>query len=96
EFIGRFKFDHAVISVSGIHTAGDIGDDDHAEVAAVQAAMRQADRTLLAVDASKYGRRALVKLANLADVDEIVSDAAPPAPIDRLVAEAGTRLTVAQ
>ncbi|WP_246041319.1 DeoR/GlpR family DNA-binding transcription regulator [Peteryoungia ipomoeae] len=95
EFISRFKFDHAVISVSGIDTAGDMGDDDHAEVAAVQAAMRQAERVLLAVDTSKYGRRALVKLANLADVDEIVTDAAPPAPLDRLVAEAETLLTVA-
>lgn len=96
EFIGRFKFDQAVISVSGIDNAGDMGDDDHAEVAAVLAAMRQAERVLLAVDASKYGRRALVKLANLADVDEIVTDAAPPAPLDRLVAEADTLLTVAE
>lgn len=95
EFIGRFKFDQAVISVSGIDNAGDIGDDDHAEVAAVQAAMRQAERTLLAVDASKYGRRALVKLASLADVDELVSNAPPPPPIDRLITASGPRLTVA-
>ncbi|KPF43877.1 DeoR/GlpR family DNA-binding transcription regulator [Rhizobium sp. AAP43] len=95
EFISRFKFDHAVISVSGIDSAGDIGDDDHAEVAAVQAAMRQAERIILAVDASKFGRRALVKLAHLSDVDEIIADRPPAAPFDRLVAEAGTVLRVA-
>lgn len=95
EFIGRFKFDTAIISVSGIDSAGDIGDDDHAEVAAVQAAMKQAETIILAVDSSKFGRRALVKLAGLQDVHELVTDALPNADLIRKLTEAGVRLFVA-
>lgn len=95
EFIGRFKFDRAIISVSGIDAAGDICDDDHAEVAAVQAAMRQADAVILAVDASKFGRRAMVKLANIADVDEMVCDAPPTGPLRTLLDATALRLVVA-
>lgn len=95
EFISRFKFDTAIISVSGIDSAGDIGDDDHAEVAAVQAAMKQAETIILAVDSSKFGRRALVKLAALADIHELVSDALPDADLLNKLNEAGVRLLVA-
>ncbi|WP_370677863.1 DeoR/GlpR family DNA-binding transcription regulator [Pleomorphomonas sp. PLEO] len=89
EFIGKFKFDTAIISVSGVDSAGDIGDDDHAEVAAVQAAMKQAETIILAVDSSKFGRRALVKLGGLEDVHELVSDAAPNTDLMRKLMEAG-------
>lgn len=77
DYIRKFKFDVAIISVSGIDQDGDIGDDDHAEVAAVSAAMRQAERVILAVDSSKFGRRALVRLASLADIDALVTDQLP-------------------
>lgn len=77
EFIRAFKFDYVIISVSGIDDEGDIGDDDYAEVAAVRAAMLQAGRVILAIDSSKFGRRALVRLGNLHEVDIIVSDASP-------------------
>jgi DeoR family transcriptional regulator, glycerol-3-phosphate regulon repressor len=78
DFIRRFKFDTAIISVSGIDSTGDLGDDDHAEVAAVTAAMGQAERKLLAADASKFGKRGLVRLASLDDMDAVVTDRPPP------------------
>ncbi|WP_348225804.1 DeoR/GlpR family DNA-binding transcription regulator [Phyllobacterium sp. YR531] len=77
QYIRKFKFDYAVISVSGIDKDGDICDDDHAEVAAVSAALLQSERTILAVDSSKFGKRALVKLGTLDDVDILVTDALP-------------------
>jgi DeoR family glycerol-3-phosphate regulon repressor len=77
EFIQAFKFDFVIVSVSGIDEDGDIGDDDYAEVAAVRAAMMQAGRVILAIDSSKFGRRALVRLGNLDEVDILVSDASP-------------------
>lgn len=87
EFIRRFKFQHAIISVSSIDAEGDICDDDHAEVEAVQAAIEQSERTILAVDTSKFGRRALVKLASLDDMDELVCERMPDAPFDQLVTQ---------
>lgn len=77
EFIRAFKFDYVIISVSGIDDDGDIGDDDYAEVAAVRAAILQAGRVILAIDSSKLGHRALVKLGSVDEVDIIVCDAAP-------------------
>lgn len=76
-FIRAFKFDYVVISVSGLDADGDIGDDDYAEVAAVRAAMGQAARVILAIDSSKFERRALVRLGSVSEVDVVVSDAAP-------------------
>lgn len=81
DYIRRFKFDVAVISVSGIDHEGDIGDDDHAEVAAVSAAMGQAERTILAVDSSKFGRRALVRLGTLCDIHTLVTETLPEEPL---------------
>ncbi|WP_144409515.1 DeoR/GlpR family DNA-binding transcription regulator [Martelella endophytica] len=96
EFIRRFKFELAVIAVSGIDVAGDICDDDHAEVEAVQAAMQQAERTLLAVDTSKFGRRALVRLASLSDMDELICERMPDPPFDRLLREASLAIELGE
>lgn len=81
EFIGRFEFDRIIISVSGGDAPVDTSDDEHAEVAAPQAAMRQSDEAVLAYDASKHGRVAVAKLAKLADLDEMVCDAPPAGPL---------------
>jgi len=86
EFISAFKFDTAIISVSGIDEQGDMGDDDHGEVQAVRAAMRQSHRVILAVDGSKFGKRALVRLGSVAqDVDIMITDAEPPAALVALL-----------
>ncbi|WP_273794475.1 DeoR/GlpR family DNA-binding transcription regulator [Brucella intermedia] len=80
EFIRRFKFDYAIISVSGIDDDGDLCDDDHTEVAVVSAALGQAAHKLLAVDSSKFGKRAMVKLGSVRDVTALVTNEMP-API---------------
>lgn len=94
DYIRRFKFDYAVISVSGIDQAGDICDDDAAEVSAVSAALAQTERTILAVDSTKFGKRALVRLGSLEDIDILVSDDIPVPYRDR-VARSGVEIHVA-
>lgn len=76
-FIRAFKFDYVIVSVSGIDEDGDIGDDDYAEVGAVRAAMQQAARIVLAIDSSKFERRALVRLGSVSEMDIVVCDAPP-------------------
>lgn len=92
DYIKGFKFDVAIISVSGVDQEGDVGDDDHAEVSAVSAAMGQAERTVLAVDSSKFGRRALVRLCSLADVDVLVTDASPNGDMMRRLHDGGVEV----
>lgn len=77
-FIRGFKFDYVVISVSSVDDDGDMGDDDYAEVSAARAAMQQAGCVILAIDGSKFHRRALVKLGSVSEVDIVVSDVEPP------------------
>lgn len=79
EFIRRFKFDYAIISVSGIDDDGDLCDDDHTEVAVVSAALRQSAHKLLAVDSSKFGKRAMVRLGSISDVTALITNE-PPSP----------------
>lgn len=92
EFIQAFKFDFVVISVSGIDEDGDIGDDDYAEVAAVRAAMQQAGSVILAIDSSKFGRRGLVRLGSLRDVEILVTDTAPTGGLAAVTAKSGVTL----
>ncbi|AMY70966.1 DeoR/GlpR family DNA-binding transcription regulator [Frigidibacter albus] len=80
-FISGFKFDTAIVSVSGVDDEGDLCDDDQGEVEAVRSAMGQAQKVLLAVDSSKFGHRGHVRLGSLGEVDLLVSEAAPPEPI---------------
>lgn len=95
DFIKRFKFDYAVISVSGLDDDGDLCDDDHAEVAAVSTAIVQAERTILAVDSSKFGKRAMVRLGPLADVDVLVTDALPKGGLLDMIQQSNIEVHIA-
>lgn len=95
-FIRAFKFDYVIVSVSGVDDDGDIGDDDYAEVAAVRAAMQQAEYVILAVDKSKFQRRALVRLGSVSEVDAMVSDGEPTEKLSRLLESAKTVYHVAE
>lgn len=96
EFIRAFKFDFVIISVSGVDDDGDVGDDDYAEVAAVRAAMLQAGRVILAIDSSKFGRRALVRLGSVREVDMIVSDAAPTGKLMQILKKSRAKFELAE
>ncbi|KAB2766003.1 DeoR/GlpR transcriptional regulator [Brucella anthropi] len=88
EFIRRFKFDYAIISVSGVDDDGDLCDDDHTEVAVVSAALRQAAHKLLAVDSSKFGKRAMVRLGSVHDITAVITNEMPATVLSTILAEA--------
>jgi len=88
EFIKRFKFDYAIISVSGVDNDGDLCDDDHTEVAVVSAALRQAAHKLLAVDSSKFGKRAMVRLGSVHDITVVITNERPAPILSNILKEA--------
>jgi len=94
-FIRGFKFDYAVISVSAVDDDGDMGDDDYAEVGAQRAAMQQAASIILAIDGSKFHRRALVKLGSLSEADIVVSDVEAPKQLETILRDGKTAFHVA-
>lgn len=95
-FLSQFRFDLAVVSVTGVEQNGDLTDDDPAEVTIVRAAMTYARATMLAVDHSKFGRRGMVRMGGLSDVASLVTDTAPPAAIADAARMAGCQVIVAE
>jgi len=85
DFIRRFRFDAAIISVSGIEIDGRMADDDYNEVSLVRTAIGLSRSVILAADNSKFGQSGLVELCNLRDVSVLVTDAAPSAEIRAII-----------
>ncbi|MEL6701926.1 MAG: DeoR/GlpR family DNA-binding transcription regulator, partial [Pseudomonadota bacterium] len=88
----RFKVDFAVIGASALDTSGDLLDFDAAEVRVAQTILRQSRARLLVADHTKFARRAPMRIANLADLDIFITDAAPPESVQTLCETAGTRI----
>lgn len=91
------RMDTAVIACSGFDDRdGAIMDFDVLKVAAKQAMIAQSRRVILVADASKFSRSALVRVTDFEAVSVLVTDAPPPDPLARCMAEAGCRVVVAQ
>ena len=72
--IERFKFDYAVIGCSALDLEGDLLDFDFQEVHVSQTIIRQARRTFLVADHSKFQRSAPARIASLHDIDIFFTD----------------------
>lgn len=95
EFVRRFRFDVAIIAVSGIEEDGSIGDDDQNEVDIVRSAIGQARSVMLVADSSKFHRAALVSLGSITEVFDFVTDLSPDGSLERLIGASGVRLHIA-
>ena len=95
DFIRQFKVDLAVIGVSGIEADGTLRDYDYREVKVAQTIIEHARAVWLAADHSKFGRPAMVELAQLAHIDRLFTDAPPPPAFAELLHQAGIHCTIA-
>ncbi len=93
--IESFRFDCAVLACSAVDETGDLLDFDLQEVQVGQALLRRAREVVLVADRSKFRRNAPVRIANLADVGRVVSDAALPGTLAALCARAGVTIEIA-
>ncbi|HEU0229187.1 MAG TPA: DeoR/GlpR family DNA-binding transcription regulator [Burkholderiaceae bacterium] len=95
DFIRQFKVDIALIGISGIEPDGSLRDFDYREVKVSQAIIEHAREIWLAADATKFNRQAMVKVADLSQVDRLFTDATPPDPFPDLLAQVHVRCDVA-
>ncbi len=95
DFVQQFKVDFAVIGVSGIEEDGTLRDFDMREVRVASAIIANARSVFLVADRSKFGRPALVRLADMSRVHALFTDAPPPASMDAVFEKAGTQVFVA-
>ncbi|MEO8133034.1 MAG: DeoR/GlpR family DNA-binding transcription regulator [Betaproteobacteria bacterium] len=97
--VEQYRTDVCIFSVGGVDRDGNLLDYHESEVAVVRAMMRCARKSVLAIDHSKFGRTASVRVAALTDVAAIVTDQALPPhlrsllrrhPVEVLISKQGT------
>jgi DeoR family glycerol-3-phosphate regulon repressor len=95
DFIRQFKVDIALIGISGIESDGSLRDFDYREVKVSQAIISHAREVWLATDVSKFNRPAMVRVAELGQIDRLFTDAIPPDPFPDLLSHAQVQCDVA-
>lgn len=94
EFMRQFRVDIGLIGISGIECDGTLRDFDYREVKVARTIIEQSRQVWLAADLSKFNRPAMVELARFDDIDVLFTDAEPPAPFDRLLADCDVECVV--
>ncbi|WP_045835733.1 DeoR/GlpR family DNA-binding transcription regulator [Hyphomicrobium sp. 99] len=95
EFIGKFRFDTSLLSVSGLSPLG--GTEVVSGIAwAERAIVAQSARTVLMVDHSKFGNTCLELVCKLDDVDILITDVAPEGELLEALEEADVEIIVAE
>ncbi|MFC3023756.1 DeoR/GlpR family transcriptional regulator [Vibrio zhugei] len=95
DFIQQFRLDFGILGISGIDFDGSLLDFDYHEVRVKQAIIENSRRVYLAVDHSKFGRNAMVKLGNIAQIDMLITNQTPPEGIVSILKEHDIPLQVA-
>jgi DeoR family glycerol-3-phosphate regulon repressor len=95
DLIRQFKVDFGVIGISGIDAQGELLDFDYREVRVAQAIIEQSRQVYLAADHTKFGRSAMVRLGDMAQVDALFTDRPPPPAMSGMLAAAGVEVHVA-
>ncbi|MDF1527092.1 MAG: DeoR family transcriptional regulator [bacterium] len=95
EFIEKFKVDFGIIGISGIDMDGSLLDFDYSEVRVAQAIMVNSHKVFLATDSTKFGRKPMVRLGQLSQIDALFTDKRPPDEICRILADANVKLHIA-
>ncbi|MGI0117048.1 DeoR/GlpR family transcriptional regulator [Zooshikella sp. RANM57] len=95
DFISQFTVDYGIIGISGIDQEGQLLDYDYQEVRVAQAIIKHSRQVFLATDVSKFGRNALVKLAQLREIDRLYTNTCPPEQYLVLTEQADTELVIA-
>ena len=95
DFISQFKVDYGIIGISGIDLDGTLLDFDYREVRAARAIIDNSRKVFLAADHTKFGRNAMVRLGNIAEIHSLFTDHRLPAGLAEIIAGSEVDLYVA-
>ena len=93
DFIARFSVTHAVISAGAVDAAG-VSDFELEEAEFARLVLSRGERRVVVTDHAKFARRGLVSVCDFTGLDELMTDAPPPAAIAAAADLAGARLSV--
>lgn len=94
DFIKQFRLDFGIIGISAIDDDGTLLDFDYREVRVAQTILEHSRHIFLAADHSKFGRRAMVRLGNIAQANMFFTDQAPSENISQLLKDNDVRLHI--
>ena len=92
--ISQFRFDYAIIGCSALTQSGDLLDFELQEVEVSQAILRHSKQVILAADQTKFQRSAPARIASVAQVSGLFTDAPPPDRFHQACQTSGTEITV--
>jgi DeoR family transcriptional regulator, glycerol-3-phosphate regulon repressor len=95
DLIRQFKVDIGIIGISGIDDDGALLDFDYREVRVAQTIMGNSRQVFLAVDHTKFGRNAMVRLGHISQIDALFTDRPPLPEMADMLQAAGVTLHVA-
>ncbi len=96
EFLTNFACSKLFIGVDGIDLDFGITTTDMQEASLNRVMMKAAQKTIVLADSSKFGRRGFSKIANMEDVDHIITDSKVSPLIVKQIEEMGIQLTIAE
>jgi len=91
DFFGRFRAEFAVFGTAGVGEDGRLLEFHESEVRASERMRSNAQRSILVIDRSKFGRLAPVAGAMITDVDQVVCDRLPSAAFDTVIEALGDK-----
>lgn len=95
DLIRQFRVDFGIIGISGIGPDGSLLDFDYQEVRVAQAIIENSSQVILATDHTKFGRKAMVRLGHIGQIDALFTDKAPPPAFRDMLEAAEVEIHVA-
>lgn len=95
-FVRQFSVQYAVLSAAAIDAENGFMLFDLQEAEFSREIIQRSEKSIVAADATKFGRRAPVRVDDPGVVDTLVTDAAPPDDLAAYLAEAGVKVVVAE
>jgi DeoR family glycerol-3-phosphate regulon repressor len=92
EFLRKFRVGYGIFGIGVIDEDGEMLDYDYRDVQVSITAMSITRRRFVALDHSKFGGDAMVRVCHVSEVDAVFTDAPPPARLERLLREQGVAL----
>jgi DeoR/GlpR family transcriptional regulator of sugar metabolism len=92
--LAEFSCSKLYLGVDGIDLDYGITTTDYREAELNKAMIRTAEKTIVLADSSKFNRRGFSKIANMDDVDLIITDSNIPSKIAQRIEQMGIELKI--
>jgi len=93
KMLNNVSADLLIMGIRGITAAG-ISDSNSLIVESIAAMIRAARRVVIVADHSKFGRDAMMRVAPLSDIDEIITDSGLPGEFQKMLQDNGVTCTM--